>query len=438
MRKKIIEDITITIVGYSAALVFGLIGGTIAARLLGPAGRGELAAIQVVPSTLAVLAGLGHAQSIAYFTARKPQQAGNILGSALVTSLLASVVILIIGFFLQKKMLISYNFNVQISGVLFLFFIPLNIINSLPWSTIYSFKRFLAWNILRLQPQLVYSGTLVLAWWLTTTDTGWITNTYLLGIALVCVPSSWFVYRKTVHFDLKLQISTLKMMWPYSLMSLLNSGPNMLNQRIDQVLIATWLPAQELGFYVVAVSWTGLLNPVMSALAANLFPHLASSTSRLDADKLFLLTIRWTLVLVVLMILAMLLMTPFVIPLLFGSDFNSAIKPGFILVLASAFLAINLVLANGFRGMGHPEIPLYAEFTGVVVTIIGLGLFLKSYGIMAAAWVSFTSYMCSTIVLGYFIHRMIHLSLTEWASDYRTEAHLAYNAIMKWQKNKKT
>jgi O-antigen/teichoic acid export membrane protein len=118
---------------------------------------------------------------------------------------------------------------------------------------------------------------------------------------------------------------------------------------------------------------------------------------------------------------ALLVATPIIIPLLFGSGFAAAVRPGFVLICAGMFSGINLVLADGFRGMGKPEIPLYAEISGLCITAVGLALFLKPYGIMGAAAISLVSYSTSTFVHGAYYCRMFPFKTSQLWSDYHRE-----------------
>src|SRR5688572_9717608 len=52
-----------------------LLSGTVAARMLGPADRGRLALISIVPSVLAIAGAAGLALALSYYIAREPGQA---------------------------------------------------------------------------------------------------------------------------------------------------------------------------------------------------------------------------------------------------------------------------------------------------------------------------------------------------------------------------
>ena len=59
-----------------AIAAMGIVTGVVAARLLGPRGRGELVAIQTWPLFIAGIAMLGTPEALAYYSARSPTDAG--------------------------------------------------------------------------------------------------------------------------------------------------------------------------------------------------------------------------------------------------------------------------------------------------------------------------------------------------------------------------
>lgn len=406
--------------GYGSAMVFGLFSGIAAARLLGPVGRGQLAAIQVVPTFLAALAGLGMPQAIAYFSAREPSNSGEILGSALALALLSSIPVVVIGYFFQIHILGSYPAAIRTAGIMFLAFIPLSLLNGFPWSTLFGLQHYGPWNILRLQPQLVYCLMIMCAYLLGRRNPDWITDAYLLGTAAICVTTTWILYKRIIGQSLSFRLATTKKIFPYAMISVFNFVPNALNQRMDQMLIVSVLDTRELGLYAVAVSWAGLLNPVMSAIGALILPRLATLSGQ-SAEKTFGTAARWSFVALIIMAAVLLALTPFVIPLVFGEQFRQAIVPGVILVFAGIFSAFNLVLSDGFRGYGKPEIPLYAECVGLGVTVVGLSLYLKDYGIIGAAAVSLVSYLCSTVVHAVSCFRLVPGIFDNLCENYRRE-----------------
>src|SRR5450432_2787926 len=80
--------LTVTTNGFIA--LAALATGPLCARLLGPSGRGELAAIQNLFWFVGILAMLGMPEATLYFTARRKNEGGSILVSATTLVLLVT------------------------------------------------------------------------------------------------------------------------------------------------------------------------------------------------------------------------------------------------------------------------------------------------------------------------------------------------------------
>ena len=68
-------------------------------------------------------------------------------------------------------------------------------------------------------------------------------------------------------------------LWPkmlrYSIPAAAGSTPMILGERVDQLVIAGFLPAEELGLYAVAVSWSLLMQLPGAALFGVAFSKIA-------------------------------------------------------------------------------------------------------------------------------------------------------------------
>src|SRR5208283_4192014 len=79
---------------FAGSLLIQSIGaatGILAARLLGPAGRGDLATIMYYPTVLSLLGSVGIQQAIAFEVSKRPQEEATILRAGLWIALLLGV-----------------------------------------------------------------------------------------------------------------------------------------------------------------------------------------------------------------------------------------------------------------------------------------------------------------------------------------------------------
>src|SRR5215831_13894470 len=173
----------------------------------------------------------------------------------------------------------------------------------------------------------------------------------------------------------------------------------MLNLRLDQMVMATFLPAQVLGLYVVAVAWGGATHPLMSAVGAVMFPGVATQANPSQQREVFVQGIRIAGVTSLVIAMPFLLVTPLVLPLVFGKQFSTAIPAALVLVVAGAIAGLNTVFEEGLRGLGQPVSVLWAECGGVAVAIVFLLILLKPLAIMGAALASLLGYSATAVFL---------------------------------------
>jgi O-antigen/teichoic acid export membrane protein len=94
-----------------------------------------------------------------------------------------------------------------------------------------------------------------------------------------------------------------------------------------------------------------------------------------------------------------LILTPIVIPALFGSSFSGSIASAYVLVLASVFLGVSYIISESILGLGLTRGPLKAGIVGCITTGISLAILLPRLGIFGAALSSLIGYSSMASVL---------------------------------------
>jgi O-antigen/teichoic acid export membrane protein len=375
--------------------LINLATGIMVARLLRPPGRGELAAIFNWPTVFSVLAVLGMSESLVYFCARERDRSGRYLGTSLVIALGASVVFVVLGWVLMPVLLLAQRPETVATARLYLLMVPIGAVLGLLARPLRGIGDIRGWNYLSVTHYVVWLLVLIAA-----ALRGHATARSLamgfVGARLLLVPFTYLVVRHRMGRRLRVERSLSRPLLRYGFPNVLAVLPNIFNMRLDQLLMAVVLPARDLGLYVVAVSWSQVTSPVLLAFTTVLFPRIAEA----DDEQRRVLAARGmrigTLVSVLLMLIALPL-TEIVIPLIFGPDYQDAVPAGVILVVAFAASSTNSVQQEALRGLGRPSAVLYSQLAGLVMTVLGLALFLVPLGIEGAALASLMGY--STIVL---------------------------------------
>ena len=134
------------------------------ARLLGPRGRGELAAIQTWPTFIGYLALLGTGDASVYHSARDPERAATYLGSAIVMHLLTAGPFMLVAFIALPWLLSAQSLAVVAGARWYLLIVPVLGMAGLPFYPLRGRGDFAAWNALRVTPTAVWMAILIMAW----------------------------------------------------------------------------------------------------------------------------------------------------------------------------------------------------------------------------------------------------------------------------------
>ena len=394
-----VRRISGTLVANVCLYAVAAVTGPLAARLLGPEGRGTLAAIQLWPGAIATLAMLGLPEAVAYFAAREPKRGSEWLSTAVVTALGASAVAAAAGYIAIAIALRKYDASVVHTAQMYLLLVPLTALIGLPCQLARGLGQFALWNSLRLAPALGWVTVLIVASISAVRTPAGLALSYLrflvieaVLIAIVCTrwsrPRTWFNRATAVE------------MLRYGLPSGLSAVPQLLNLRLDQMLIAALLPTRELGLYVVAVSWSAISGVVLNAVGPVFSQRLAAERDATTARAIFARASRAAVVVSGITAVAFAVMTPIAIPLLYGTAYRECTPVAIVLVVANAFLALNLVLEEGLRGLGDTSTIFKAELAGFVATALSLGVCLPVFGIVGAAVASVAGYAAVAMALG--------------------------------------
>ena len=173
----------------------------------------------------------------------------------------------------------------------------------------------------------------------------------------------------------------------------------LMNLRLDQLIVPAFLSLSSAGVYVIAVRVAEALAQVGSAAASLIFPEVARQADPLETS-LTERAVRATAVLVAAAGLVLgLLAEPF-LALAFGPEFDEGALALRILLVAMLPLSLVRILAGDLKGRGRPGTVSVAMGLAAVITI-GLDLVLiPQFGIAGAAAASVIAYAVSAAILG--------------------------------------
>src|SRR5260370_19172475 len=123
---------------------------------------------------------------------------------------------------------------------------------------------FVPWNILRICPLMTWIAVLALAWIFGCTTPTFLAGANLAGLSALLLPSILIV-RRRIPGPFFPDCHKLGSMLRYGIPCVTTKVPQVLNLRLDQMLMAAILPPQQLGLSLVAVAWSSASGPLIGA-----------------------------------------------------------------------------------------------------------------------------------------------------------------------------
>lgn len=411
----------------------GIIVSIIIARVFGAEGKGIYSLLLLIPSLLVTFGNAGLQISNVYFYGRK---LGNIRDLATNSCWAAFVFgLLIFGIFAAIYPFIAKTFLADVPQF-YIFsvvaLVPLMLINSYFGNLLLAIKKVKQFNLattLQLTTQLLAIVFLILVF-----KVGFISIVFAT-IINVFVGAFLLIYyfRRVQKFNAKINWSLFKHTLKYGLKGYLANVIQFLNYRLDLLLVSYFLGTVAVGWYSVSVNFAEVLWYVPTSLGTILFPHVANTTD-LKANIVTARLSRQTLLLMVLASGIVALVCPWLIPTLFGIEFNPAVNSLLIILPGVLIFSLAKILGNDFSGRG--KVITNSIVSGVaLLTNLTLNLILiPRMGINGAALSSTISYSLATIILIGLFARQAKTHWTRLLIPEQGDVGDMFKAIKFWRK----
>lgn len=400
--------------------VMNLATGLGLARLLDPTGRGLLAAIINWPMILATFGTLGLTEACAYYTAKLVQGAREFYLVTVVLSTVASLVLAGVGWLLMPTLLGSQSADAVTASRWLLLLCPFAAIVAVSEGSLRGMRRVPIWNLYRVAWPTAWLMVIIVAF-VFGFDSPFLLAAGFAGTRAVAAVPVVIVLLRRLPGRAVYRSRTARTLVRYGLPGFFTLLPQVMNSRLDQLLLAGLVKSDELGLYVVSVSWAGIALMPAVALAGLVLPRIAAIESRSEQLAQFTHASRLAIVLATITSASLLAITPLLLPRLFGQRFEAAVSVAMILVVAAVFTAWNTVMEDGVRGLGSPGTVLRAEGLGLVVTAVALLLLLDRYSIEGAAIASVAGYATTSMVLLAFGRKQTSASIAAFVIPRRAD-----------------
>ncbi len=353
--------------------------GMITARALGPAGRGALAAMIMWPVFLAGTLTFGLPSAL-IFCIRKgtPATRGRLFSAATVLGLGIGIVSSLGAVFILPHWLAAYGPQVVRWTQWLMAFTVVSMLMLIFRAAFEAVEKFgtsaSTWLLI---PAQVLAGLLVL---LTTHHLTELNAALCYVLAGVPVIAWMFLrLRRELGWDLSEFVSSSRHLLSYGLRSYGVDLCGMLAQSVDQALVVGMIGAADMGRYVVALSFSRILNSVYQAAAAVLFPKCIGLPLR--GSLLSTLRILAATTTVALPGAAIVwIFGAHILRLLYGPDYVLATVLLQLLTAEAVLSGISTVLAQPFMAIGRPGTVTVLQAFSLGATVPLLFLLVPRFG----------------------------------------------------------
>ena len=377
------------------ALVANLVSGIVIARGLGADGRGEAVAIAMLAQNVGLMFSLGAGKAVAYRFALDARDGGRLVTAWLVILTPLAVLGILAGQLALPVLFDAQSADAVTVARLYLLTIVLVLWGQLVTGLLLGAEHYLWANVLRVAQPALTAATHLALWALDALSVESALVGSAAASALVQAAGMQRVLRTTHglgRFDRGLARETA---W-YGFRGQGALLANAFNQRLDLLIMPAFLASASIGLYSIAANVSLVVYGLASAFGALLLPAAVRRAER--GPETVVRSLQAAGLVAVVLALALALVARPALELVYGDEFGSAAPTLRLLLPGTALLALASILIAGLYAANRPTVATVVQAVGLVVTVVGLLLFLRDGGTTAAAIVSSAAY--SAVFLG--------------------------------------
>ncbi len=188
------------------------------------------------------------------------------------------------------------------------------------------------------------------------------------------------------RFDRRLGLRTL---W-YGVRGQGNMVASSLNARLDLAILPAFVAPAGVGLYSVATNISLIVHQISNTFAGLVLPAAAGDRERAHVKVIG--SLYATLVIAAVLAVGLALLARPLLGLVYGDDFRDAAEPLLLLLPGAVLFAGSSIVTAGLYAANRPFTATVTQVLGMLVTVVGLLVFLRTGGVNAAAIVSSAAY----------------------------------------------
>jgi O-antigen/teichoic acid export membrane protein len=399
-KRSYFQDIMSVFSSNMAVTACSLLIGVILSRILGAAGYGLYSSIVVVPLIVIGFTQLGIRRATMYHLGAKKLEQDNIVSAVFILLLITSFVSVLVS---GIVFLFSENRHADpVLLTLILLTVPFVLCNVFAGGIFLGKQEILRANILNAGPSIMNLVFVILFVWIMKLS---VRGAFLgLFVGNFCMFFYvFYIIRKSYHITWKYHEGIMKSMVRLGAVFALSIFVMQLNYRVDIILLKKYSTLEQVGLYSLAVQIAEQLWHVPYAIETIVLTRSANASDENLVHKTVASILRVSLLFGIFGCLLISFLAPYLIPLVFGSEFTGSVPMIQSILPGVMCMVIFRILNSRLAAMGKPQIAVYCFIFPLILNIVLNLLWIPHHGGMGAVWATNTSYGtgCFIFILTY-------------------------------------
>lgn len=390
-----------------STVVLSLVPAVLAARLLGPEGRGYIATGTILVALCSEIGGLGLPNANTYFVARQRNLLSALLGNSLLLGFGVGGLVSIFTLVVCRV----YPQLAPLPGLVFvvaLVWIPLQMVYNLCQSLLLGLGQIHTNNKLDVMSRILSALVIPILFCLNAVRVGSVFAGLFISTLPFLAYIVWTLFQQS-GARLLLSKSLLRRSWRYCFMCYFGRASTFLIVNVDLLLVSRMLGEKQAGYYSVAVSLGSCILLLAQAITTHLLSQLPGLATFNERWRVALDVTKKTTGLTLVLCLAAGFFANSAIFLLFGPKFGDAVPVFWILLPGIFALSTNATLSAASASSEHPLASALIAPTLALQNIVFNFYFIEKYGIQGVA---------ANSTLTYFLLLMSTIAYTQYYRKY--------------------
>ena len=384
VRGTLLSGSLMRLVSDGSGVVLGLISSIVTARVLGPSGKGTLAALTFVTLLVTQCCTLGLGDAAVVRIGQAKASAQQALSSSLAVALLASLAGAAVVFAYSILQLPMDDAGIWLAVGVACLTVVVGTVAQLLIFLVYARERIVAVSVLTIAMSATAAGAVVVLCVLIDLDVLGGVLAGLVAALLGFVVATVMLSRDRLKLRLRFDRAYLRPALSFGLRTQLANILAYSSARVDLLFVYALAGQHAAGLYSVALTLGTITGFVAIALSFASFPRMASMSDA-QALKLTVDMVRAAMILGVLLAAVLALALSTLIAVLLGSAFQGALLPGVVLLVANVLWGGQWLLSRALAARADPSL-LIRSFALNLVTMAAADLILiPTAGALGAA-----------------------------------------------------